>query len=263
MPFRRIHYQKKDRIGWITLNSPETGNAIDIQMAQEIAEACQQIAQDDEVVVAVIAGSGEQFSCGEDLEELAALIEPGSAFAEAAKTGRFYGVAGCIAAIDRPVIAAVNGDALGQGLELILACDLRVASRAARFGFPHAPRGIMPRDGGTQRLPRLVGKGKALEMLLTGDLIDAQEAHRIGLVHRIVSPEEVLSEAENLARKLADRAPIALRYAKEAVHKGMDLTLEQGLRLECDLYLILQTTEDRTEGIRAFREKKVPDFKGR
>ncbi|MDP2952803.1 MAG: enoyl-CoA hydratase-related protein, partial [Chloroflexota bacterium] len=143
-----------------------------------------------------------------------------------------------------------------------LACDIRLAASGARLGLPHADFGLMPRDGGSQRLPRIVGRAKALEMLLTGAAIDADEAYRIGLVSRVVPPEQLLSDAEALARSIAEKGPIALRYVKEAVNKGLDLTMSQGLRLEADLYFLLQTTHDRTEGIRAFREKRPPQFKG-
>jgi enoyl-CoA hydratase/carnithine racemase len=161
------------------------------------------------------------------------------------------------------VIAAINGDATGQGLELALACDIRVATEASHFGLPHIKKGLIPWDGGTQRLSRLVGSGKTLEMILTGEMIDAQEALRIGLVNKVVPREELMKAVTGLAQEMASKGPIALRYAKEAIHKGMDLTLEQGLRLEADLYLLLHTTKDRSEGIKAFREKKVPRFEGR
>jgi enoyl-CoA hydratase/carnithine racemase len=157
---------------------------------------------------------------------------------------------------------AVNGDALGQGLELVLAGDIRVASENATFGFPDTAFGLIPQDGGTQRLPPLVGKTKALEMLFTAEPIDVQEARRIGLVNKVVSQEELMPTVMGLATTMTSKGPIALRYAKEAVHKGLDLTLAQGLRLEADLYLLLQTTRDRTEGIRAFLEKRTPQFKG-
>jgi enoyl-CoA hydratase len=159
-------------------------------------------------------------------------------------------------------IAAINGDAWGEGLELALSCDIRIASEGARFCLPHTGYGLIPGGGGTQRLPRLVGKGKALEMTLTAEPIDAQEAFRTGLVNKVVPHDELLQEVEELAGRIIARAPIALRYAKEAVNKGLDLTLEQGLRLEADLYFLIQTTDDRMEGIRAFLEKRSPQFKG-
>jgi enoyl-CoA hydratase/carnithine racemase len=174
-----------------------------------------------------------------------------------------FSAAAIIAAIDRPVIAAINGVALGQGLELALACDLRVCSRTASFGMPQLTSGEMPWDGGTQRLSRLVGRGKALELILLGETIDADEALRIGLVHKIAPPAEMSGMVRMMARKISDQSLSALAYVKEAVYKGMDLTLEQGLRLEADLYYLLHTTRDRTEGIEAFRGKRQPRFEGR
>ena len=173
------------------------------------------------------------------------------------------GAAAAIAGIDRPVIAAINGDALGQGLELALSCDIRLASDKAIFGFPQVAQGLIPSDGGTQRLPRIVGRGKALELILTAETITAQEAFNIGLVSRMVGGAKLASEAEALAKTLASKGPIALRYIKEAVNKGLDLTLEQGLHLEADLYFLLHTTADRTEGITAFIKKRPPKFKGK
>ena len=171
--------------------------------------------------------------------------------------------ADAVASINCPVIAAINGDALGEGLELALSCDIRLASAQARFALPQVARGLMPVDGGTQRLPRIIGRGKALELLLTAATISAQEAFEIGLVSRVVPPEKLAGEVKALAETIAGKGPIAVRYIKEAVNKGLDMTLEQGLRLEADLYFLLHTTEDRTEGIRAFLGKKAPRFKGR
>jgi enoyl-CoA hydratase/carnithine racemase len=176
--------------------------------------------------------------------------------------GRYHPAA-AIAAIDRPVIAAINGDALGPGLELALSCDIRLASSRARFGLAQVARGRIPTDGGTQRLPRIVGRGKALELLLTAEVITADEALEIGLVSKVVPPEALSGEAEKLAGIVAAKGPIALRYLKEAVNKGLDMTMEQGLRLEADLYFLLHTTADRTEGIKAFREKRPPKYQGK
>jgi enoyl-CoA hydratase len=168
-----------------------------------------------------------------------------------------------IAGIDRPTIAALNGDAFGQGLELALACDIRIAASEVKLGLPQILEGHIPVDGGTQRLARIVGKGKALEMVLTGEIIDAQEALEIGLVNRVFSRDDLVAEAEAMAKTIESKAPLALRYCKEAVNKGLDLTLEQGLRLEADLYFLLHTTADRAEGIRSFLEKRLPDYKGK
>ena len=167
-----------------------------------------------------------------------------------------------MAAVNCPVIAAVNGDCLGAGLELALSCDIRICSENARFGFPEVCYGLIPGGGGTQRLPRIVGKGKATEMILTGEPIDAGEAYRTGLVTKVMPADRLSDVAEEVAGTLISRAPIAVKYAKEAVNKGTDMTLEQGLRLEADLSFLLQTTEDRAEGIAAFLEKRTASFKG-
>jgi enoyl-CoA hydratase/carnithine racemase len=173
-----------------------------------------------------------------------------------------FKIAAAVAAIEKPVIAVINGDALGEGLEIALACDVRIAVPEAHFGLPEVAAGLIPSDGGTQRLPRIVGRGKALEMILTGEIIDADEALEYGLITKIVPADALSTEIETLTRSIAAKAPVALRYIKEAINKGLDMNMEQGLRLEADLYFLLHTTADRTEGIRAFQQKKPPEFKG-
>ena len=168
---------------------------------------------------------------------------------------------GSVASVSKPVIAAVNGDTIDQGLELALACDLRVASSGARFGLTHITRGLVPWDGGTQRLPRLIGLGRATGFVLTGRLVDAGEAHRIGLVNETVSPDEVVSRSLALASLLASHGPAAQRFTKEAVLHGQDLKLDQGLRLEADLSFLLHGTTDREEGIASFRERRPPEYR--
>ena len=246
MPYETIIYEKKEHIAHITINRPQVENAIDAQMTKELAEVCHRINQDEEVSVVIIKAVGGVFSSGSEPQDWEVGGEASSA----------------IASLERVAIAAINGDAVGEGLELALACDIRIASEGARFCLPHTSYVLIPRGGGTQRLPRLVGKGKALEMALTAEPIDAEEAFRIGLVNKVVSPEALLSQAEEMAKGIVAKGPIALRFAKEAVNKGLDLTLEQGLRLEADLYFLIQTTADRMEGLRAFLEKRPPQFKG-
>ena len=163
----------------------------------------------------------------------------------------------------KPVVAAINGYALGGGCEVAMACTLRVASEKARFGQPEVKLGVLPGFGGTQRLGRLVGRGRALEMILTGDMIDAQEAHRIGLVNRIVPPNQVLTEARALLGKILRQAPLAVRYSMEAIHHGLEMPLEEGLFLEANLFGVTFGTEDMKEGTRAFIEKRSPEFRGR
>lgn len=248
MSYSTVGYTKKDHIAYITLNRPEAGNIINLKLAQELEDVCRQINQDEDVYVVILTGAGDKAFCsGSELQ----------------KSGIGYRTATAIASIDRPVIAAVNGDALGQGLELALSCDIRLASDKVRFGFPQVAQGFIPSDGGTQRLPRIVGRGKALELILTAETITAREALEIGLVSKVVDGASLAAEAEALARTIAAKGPIALRFIKEAVNKGLDLTLEQGLHLEADLYFLLHTTTDRKEGITAFLEKRPPRFKGK
>jgi enoyl-CoA hydratase len=247
MPYSTVGYTKKDHIAHITLNRPEADNIINQQLAQELEAVCCGISQDEDVYVVTLTGAGDKAFCG------------GS---ELQKSGTGYRAAIAVASIDRPVITAINGDALGQGLELALSCDIRLASDRARFGFPQVAQGLIPCDGGTQRLPRIVGRSKALELILTAETITAREALEIGLVSKVVDGASLAAEAEALARTIAAKGPIALRFIKEAVNKGLDLTLEQGLHLEADLYFLLHTTADRTEGITAFLKKRPPQFKG-
>ena len=245
MPYTTITCIKNDHIVFLTLDRPEAGNVANLKLVRELEEACGWINGDDDIYVVLITGAGDVFCTGAELNQDMYVKGP----------------AKFIADIDRPVIAAVNGDALGQGLEIALACDIRLAAAGVHFGLPQASQGCIPVDGGTQRLPRIVGRGKALELLLTADMITAEEAQELGLVSRVVPAESLAEEARKLAETIAAKGPLALRYLKEAVVKGMDLTLAQGLRLEADLYFLLHTTADRTEGINAFREKRPPEFK--
>jgi enoyl-CoA hydratase/carnithine racemase len=241
----------------ITLNRAQVLNAINQQMAFELLDACQRLRDANDVWVAVLTGAGPRaFSSGVDLKEASG--QPPAAGGPSVQARAVEAVA----AIEQPTIAAVQGYALGGGFELALACDIRIAAENAQFGFPEASRGLMPSLGGTQRLPRLIGRGKALELLLTAQSMDAAEAHRVGLVTSVVPPDRLLPEALSLAARLAEVAPLAARYCKEAALKGMDLTLEQGLRLETDLQVLLQTTRDRAEGIAAFLQKRKPVYRG-
>ncbi len=217
----------------------------------ELRSACERLRQDDAVWVVVLTGQGKGFFEGADLS-------PGAAQATL-PTGK---MASAIADIEKPVIAAIDGDATNQGLELALACDIRVASDRARFALTQVEAGLTPRDGGTQRLPRLIGRARALEMILTSRLVDAAEARQIGLVSEVVAPSHVLPRAQEIASAIAKHGPIASRYLKEAVLQGLDMTLSQGLRLEADLSFLLQGTADRAEGIDSFLERREPDYRG-
>jgi len=224
------------------------------QLAGELSDVCAAIASEKEVRAVIVNWEQDEFSAGTDLSGL------GSVKGEYETTP--LSLTAAVAKLDIPVIASINGYTVGQALELMLACDIRIASQTSYFGVPHIQAGMIPWDGGTQRLSRLVGKAKAIELILTGEIIDAQEAHRIGLVNRIVEAKERLSAVNALAHAVTAKGPIALKYAKEAVLQGQDMTLEQGLRLEADLYFILQTTRDRTEGIKAFQKKRKAKYKG-
>jgi enoyl-CoA hydratase/carnithine racemase len=252
--------QKSNHIARITLNRPEANNFINLQMRQEMDDICRQINQDNDIYAVIITGTGDVFCGGNELEKTLRSGRKQSRSDE--ETLKKYNVAGSIASIEKPVIAAINGDALGQGLELALACDIRIAAQNAHFGFPEVAAGLIPSDGGTQRLPRIIGRGKALELILTAEIIDAAEALETGLVTKVVPAESLNTEVDALVKAIAGKAPISLRYIKEAINKGLDMTIEQGLRLEADLYFLLHTTTDRTEGIKAFQQKRPPEFKG-
>ncbi|HEX77747.1 MAG TPA: hypothetical protein G4O03_04965 [Dehalococcoidia bacterium] len=247
--YATLIYRLKKYVAYITLHRPDFDNSINQQLAAELAEVCQDINFRDDIRAVVISGAGDRaFSSGTS-PELEAQPPPQ--------------VAASVASLYPPVIAAINGDALGQGLELALGCDIRISAETAHFGLPQVAQGLIPMDGGSQRLPRLIGQARALELLLTAKTIDAREALDLGLVDKVVPQDRLRPEVEALATRLAAKSPIALRYAKEAVIKGMDLTLDQGLRLEADLYFLLHTTRDRSEGVRAFLEKRQARFKGK
>ncbi len=256
MVYRVITFQKIGHTGFIRLKDEANNHDGMTRLVDELLDVSLAITSDDDIWV-VITGVGENQSL-QERDTAADTLK----MAEMTEIGRFS-VSEPIARIEKPVIAAINGNAIGWGLELILACDIRVASEESRFGLPQVEDGLMPWNGGTQRLARLVGKGKALELILTGTTINAREAYGIGLINKVVSGLDLEQAVMNMAQEMSKKGPIALRYAKEAVNAGMDLTLEQGLHLEADLYMLLHTTRDRTEGIRAFQGKRKPQFRGR
>ena len=244
-----------DHVATLTLDRPSTGNAVNEALAFELRDAVTDLSQNDNVRVVVVTGEGSSFCSGTELPELRSR----ESLPDILENHR---IADSVAAIAKPVLAAIKGDAIDQGLELALACDFRVASTSACFGLTQVQDGLMPWDGGTQRLPRLVGRGRALEMILTSRRVGAEEALAMGLVNKVVGPEDVLNATLKIAQSIAANGPIAAGYLKEAILKGMDMTLEQGLRLEADLNVILQTTTDRAEGIQSFLERRSPDYRG-
>jgi enoyl-CoA hydratase len=257
MFYQTLKYQKTDNVMIVNILGPVDNPAKVARLSDELNELCADITWDEEVRVVVLVGAEEiNFPEEKSSKEVRSDVN-------GEQTIPFSSIAEPIAKLDKPIIAAISGNVLGQGLELALACDIRIAAEKSHFGFFHIKAGLIPWDGGTQRLSRLVGKGKALEMILTGEIIDVQEAYRIDLVNKIIPSSELMTVVKEMAQEMALKGPIALRYTKEAIYKGMDLTLEQGLRLEADLYLLIHTTKDRTDGIQAFREKKTPKFEGR
>lgn len=220
---------------------------IDSALLRDLVDACQSINDLDEIRVALLLAEGGTFSVGWGKSE----------------TGPRSDAFSCLSEMRQPVICAINGSAFSAGLELALACDVRIASSTARFALPDTAEGGLPMGGGTQRLARLVGRGESLRLILLSEEIDAEEALRIGLVSRVVDAGKLTDEAMALANTMASRGPIALRYAKEAVRRGLEQPLDQALRYETDLTVILQATEDRVEGVAAFLEKREPRFKGR
>ena len=264
MPNATVLYEVKNRIGWITLNRPESMNAMNQEMSGEIVSACRRAEQDESVGVVVFTGAGDKaFSSGMDLKERAQTPVPPIERRQTKTALEANTPAKAAAAITKPTIAMINGYAVGGGLELALACDLRIAAEDAKLGLTEVRRGIIPGAGGTQRLARVVGVAKALELCLSGQLIDGREAFRIGLIHHVVAREELTAAAERLAETLLKGAPLSLRFIKEAVRKGSDLSLEEGLRLEADLSALIATTEDAKEGPRAFAEKRPAVWKGK
>jgi enoyl-CoA hydratase/carnithine racemase len=256
MPKAILTHQREESLIVIRIGEVKTPHEMG-QLVGELRDLCEEITFSTDMRVAALTGSDQNsFS-----------IEPDAALSTSDKEEEpekgIWSLTEPIAKLDLPVIAAINGDAVGQGLELALACDIRIASERSHFALTHIKSGLIPGDGGTQRLSRLIGKGKAIEMILTGEMIDTQEALRIGLVNKVVPKEKLEETALQMAREMASKGPLAMKYAKEAINKGIDMTLEQGLRLEADLYLLLHTTQDRTEGIRMFQKKGVPRFQGK
>ena len=259
MEFTTLKVEERDRIAVVTVNRPEKLNALDATVIAELTSAFEGIRDRKEIGAVILTGAGEKaFIAGADIAVLAGC--DAAAARENSRRGQV--LTRLIETLGKPVIAAINGFALGGGCEIALACTIRIASEHARLGQPEVKLGLVCGYGGSQRLPRLVGRGRAMELLLTGDPIDAAEALRIGLVNRVVKKEELLPQAEAFARRILAVGPVAVRYMMEAADRGLDLPLEQALLLEADYFSRCFETEDMREGTRAFLEKRAPKFRG-
>ena len=260
MAFENLLYEKRNGIGYVTVNRPEKLNALNQKTMDELRECFEGIERDDEVRAVILTGAGEKaFVGGADINELAVQTP-----VEGKETSvRGQKILDLIEHLGKPVIAAINGYALGGGCELALACTIRIASENARVGQPEVKLGLIPGYAGTQRLPRLVGKGRALEMVLSGDPIGAAEAYRIGLVNQVVSAKDLIATAEKLAQKILANAPLAVKFALEAVNHGLEMTEAEGQFLEANLFGLCCTTADMKEGTRAFLEKRPARFTGK
>jgi enoyl-CoA hydratase len=260
MAYDNLLFEVSDKIARITFNRPNVLNALNRKTMDELGDCLKKVRADDDIRVLILTGAGEKaFVAGADINELSQ---------QTPVNGREFTLYGQeifhrLETLGKPVIAAINGFALGGGCELALACTLRVAGRNAKLGQPEVKLGIVPGYGGTQRLPRLCGKGVAHELILTGEMISADEALRVGLVNRVVEPGELLATAEALAKKIVANAPLAVKYALEAVERGMEMPQEEGLYLEATLFGLCCATQDMREGTRAFLEKRSPKFEGR
>ena len=260
MAYENLLYEKKNQIGYITFNRPKVLNALNRRTVEEL-EQCLTAARDDaEVRVLILTGAGEKaFVAGADINELAQRTPLDGADFSLFGQRVFH----MLETLGKPSIAAINGFALGGGCELAMACTIRLASKAARIGQPEVKLGILPGYGGSQRLPRLCGKGVAHELILTGEMISAEEALRIGLVNHVTEQAELMAAAESMARKIIANAPLAVKFSMEAIERGTEMTQEEGLFLEAKLFGLCCATDDMREGTRAFIEKRAAQFKGR
>jgi len=260
MNFENILFEKKNAIAYITVNRPKVLNALNMSTMEELRAAFHDIKNDVSVRVIILTGAGEKaFIAGADIGELA----KHDAVSGKEYTHRGQSVLNLIENLGKPVIACINGFALGGGCEIAMACTMRLASENAKLGQPEVKLGIIPGYGGTQRLPRLVGKGIAMQLLLTGEMITAQEAHRIGLVNEVVAAAELIPRAEAIAQKIIANAPLAVQYTMEAVNKGMETPVAEGLYIEATLFGVACATEDKKEGTSAFLEKRQAQFRGK
>jgi enoyl-CoA hydratase len=260
LQLRNILYQKKGSIAYVTLNRPNVLNALNRRLMAELKAAFEDCRDDPAVRGVILTGAGDKaFAAGADISELA----NDTAVEAEEKSRNGQAVTNLIENLGKPVIAAVNGFALGGGCELAMACTIRLAADTAKFGQPEVKIGTMPGYGASQRLPRLVGKGRALQIILSGEIIGAQEAYRIGLVNEVLPNAYLIARAETILRQIISNAPIGVKFSIEAVNKGLETSLPEGLLLEASLFAICAATDDKKEGTSAFLEKRPPQFRGR
>src|ERR1700692_3711907 len=255
-----VLYEKKDAIAYVTVNRPKVLNALSTPTWKDLRTAFEDARDDATVLGVILTGAGDKaFIAGADIGELAHATA-----VEAERSSRFgQEVLDLIENLGKPVVAAINGFALGGGCETAMACTIRIAVETAKFGQPEVKLGLVPGGGGTQRLPRIVGKGRALQLILSGEMITAQEAYRIGLVNEVVPPADLINRAETILKQIASNAPLAIKFALGAANKGMEMSLSDGLLLEASYFCLCAATEDKQEGTSAFLEKRVPQFCGR
>ncbi|WMM25395.1 short-chain-enoyl-CoA hydratase [Tissierella sp. MB52-C2] len=257
MNWDNLLFRKEKNIGVLSINRPSALNALNGAVLEELNEAIDMINNDDDIHILILTGEGRAFVAGADIGEMKDMnsIEA-RGFAE-----KGLSIFRRIELMEKPVIAAINGFALGGGCELAMCCDIRIASEKAKFGQPEVGLGIIPGFAGTQRLARLVGLGRAKELIFTCDIIDAEEAHRIGLVNKVVSAEELMNLAMEMANKIVSKGQLAVRYAKASINRGIETDLDTGMVIEKDLFGLCFSTEDQKEGMKAFLEKRIPNYK--
>jgi enoyl-CoA hydratase/carnithine racemase len=255
-----VVYDKKGPVGYVTLNRPKVMNALNKATINELHGVFEDARDDSAVCGVILTGAGEKaFAAGADIAE----ISNNTAVEAEEATRRGQALTDLIENLGKPVIAAVNGFALGGGCELAMACTIRIAAESAKFGQPEVKIGVMPGYGGTQRMPRLVGRGRALKLILSGEIIDASEAYRIGLVDELEPDTHLMERAETVLKKIIANAPLSLKFALEAVNKGLETSVAEGLLIEASLFAVCASTDDKKEGTSAFLEKRVPKFQGK
>ncbi len=259
MPFKFLTLDVEDRVATLTVNRPDKLNALNDATIAELGQAIDQIRVDDSIGGVLLTGAGRAFVAGADISELSSQVPVLAKARARAGQDVFRRIETC----PKPVIAVVNGFALGGGCELAMACHVRIASDTAKFGQPESKLGLLPGYGGSQRLPRLVGKGRAIQLLITGEMIDAAEAYRIGLVNKVVPAAELMNTAREMMKTILANGPLAVALCIDAIDRGLEMSLEEGLILEANHFGLLAATDDMREGTRAFMEKRVPAFKGK